>query len=514
VYTGGLLALAASLAISACGGDSVQLAELAPPDAPLYGEFVVRPDDGQAEAIDSFADRVAGVDDPKAPIVAKLEQAFAENNVELDFAEDIEPLLGERGAFFVRSFEPVAVTEVADDAPDFAFMVQTDDEGEARSFLESAAESDPAPDDTRSYGGFEYFVSPDDDAVVGLIEDVLVIATETSFKVAVDASEGESLAASEEYSAPVAALGDELLATLFLEPRAAIEAAMAAGDLDRKEVRLLRPLVAGPLSDPLAIGLSATPDTATLDFASTIDGREDIATDESLIEGLPGGSWLAVGVPDLRGSLAGILDQLANSGLPGGGKLRATMRELGIDPGPDALGWLGEAAGFVEGTSAPTFTAGVIAEVSEPEGPRPLLERVQAIAERDSGLRSAAPPEGADYGFSLGPPSIGGGVEAGLIDERLVAVVGGSVAQALDPESTLGDDPAYEAAVEPLGDEFQAGLVVHLPSFFEVAEQGGSAADLGYQAARPYLEAFESLAAGARVEDDLALTRVTVSLAE
>ena len=55
---------------------------------------------------------------------------------------------------------------------------------------------------------------------------------------------------------------------------------------------------------------------------------------------------------------------------------------------------------------------------------------------------------------------------------------------------------------------------MHLPSFFEVAEQGGSAADPDYRAAIPYLDAFESLAAGTRIDDELAVTRVTVSLAE
>ena len=156
----------------------------------------------------------------------------------------------------------------------------------------------------------------------------------------------------------------------------------------------------------------------------------------------------------------------------------------------------------------------MIAEVTDPEGPRPLLERVHALAERESGLRSAAPPDGADYGFSLGLPSLGGGVEAGVVGDRLVAVVGGTIAQALDPDARLGDDPGYQAAVESLGEEFPPGLYVDLPSFFDVAEQGGSADDPDFQTARPYLDAFASLAAGGRVDDELAITRLSFSLAE
>ena len=229
----------------------------------------------------------------------------------------------------------------------------------------------------------------------------------------------------------------------------------------------------------------------------------------------PAGSWFAVGAPEAGDALARFLDQLANGGLPGAGSIRKAVREAtGFDPRPGSLDWLGDASAFVEGTSAPGFTAGLIAEITDPTGPRKLLERVQTLAERDSGLRSAAPPEGADYGFSLGVPSLGGGAEAGVIDDHLVAVLGGTVAQALDPESELGDDPRSQEAVEALGDDFPPARFVHLPSFFEVAEQGGSAADPDYRAALPYLEAFESLAAGSGVDDELALTRVIVSLAD
>ena len=313
---------------------------------------------------------------------------------------------------------------------------------------------------------------------------------------------------------PTEGLGDDLLASAYVELGAAIEAAIASEDLDPGSTRLLDPLLAGPLSDPVAVGLTATPDTAGLELASVVDGQGDIATDASLIETLPAGSWFAVGAPEAGDALARFLDQLANGGLPGAGSIRKAVREAtGFDPRPGSLDWLGDASAFVEGTSAPGFTAGLIAEITDPTGPRKLLERVQTLAERDSGLRSAAPPEGADYGFSLGVPSLGGGAEAGVIDDHLVAVLGGTVAQALDPESELGDDPRYQEAVESLGDD-PSGPLRSPASFFEVAEQGGSAADPDYRAALPYLEAFESLAAGSWVDDELALTRVIVSLAD
>jgi Protein of unknown function (DUF3352) len=516
---GPALALAASLALllalaAGCGDDgSAELASAAPPDAPFYAEFALRPEGEQTEAIERFTERVAGIDDPGGAIVAELDDSLADEGVDATYEDDIEPWLGDRGALFVRSFE--SLDEVAM-TPEVAVMIQVTDADAAQEFIDRAAAADSEDGvEERTYGEFDYVLAGEGTAV-GLIDDsLLALGPEDAFKVAVDAFEGESLAESEDYGLRTDALGDDLLGFAYLEPGAAIEAAIASEDLDPRSARLLKPLLGGPLSDPLAIGLSATAQTASLDFVSRVDGQEDIATEAALIEGLPAGSWLAVGVPDLGAALEQTLDQLANSGLPGAGSIRKEIRAAtGFDLRADSLDWLGDASAFVEGTSVPGFTAGLIGEIDDPEGPRELLERVRAFVERDSGLRSAAPPEGADYGFSLGLPSLGGGAEAGVLGDRLVGVLGGTVARALEPESELGSEPGYEAAVESLGEDVPPGLYVHLPSFFEVAEQGGSAADPDYRAAKPYLDAFESLAAGTTIDDELALTRVTVSLAE
>ena len=102
-------------------------------------------------------------------------------------------------------------------------------------------------------------------------------------------------------------------------------------------------------------------------------------------------------------------------------------RATGLDLADDVFGWLGDAAAFVQGTGRPGFSAGLIAETTDPEAPRALLEAARRVAERESGLRSSGPPEGADYGFSIGLPGVGGGAEAGVVGDELVAVVGATV---------------------------------------------------------------------------------------
>jgi hypothetical protein len=504
------LAVVAALALAGCGNDDdADPATLAPPDAPLYAEVTLRPEGEQADAIESFAERVGGIDDPAAAIEAELDAALGDDGLDATYADDIEPWLGDRGALFVRSFEGLEADGMV---PEAAVLVEVTDTDAAGEFVDLALAAEPAGEvEERSYRGFAYRL--DEGTAVGLIGDFLAFGPEDAFKVAVDASEGESLAESEDYTRQTEALADGLLASAYLEPGAAIEAALASEDLDPAGARLLEPLLAGPLSEPMALGLTATPEAASLDLVSTLDGDEDASTDSSLIESLPAGSWFAVGAPDVGAALGRVLDEVANAGLPGAASIRREIRDAtGLDLRGDSLRWLGDASAFVEGVSAPGFTAGLIAEISDPDAPRKLLERAQALAERDSGFRSAAPPEGADYGFSLGVPSLGGGAEAGVLGDRLVAVLGGTAAQALDPESELGDDPGYRTAAESLGEGFPAGLYLDLPTFLEVAEQGGSAADPDFQAARPYLEAFESLVAGSRVDDGLVVTRLTVSL--
>jgi hypothetical protein len=514
-HKGGLLAVVASVAltIAGCGdGDDAELASMAPPDAPFYAEFTMRPEGDQADAIEAFADRVAGLGDPGAALIAELDASLADDGVDATYDGEIEPWLGDRGAIFVRSFGSAG----AGMDPDAAVLIDVTDAGAAEEFIDRVIAAEPEPTMTeRSYGGFDYMLDEGEGTAVGLIDEVLAFGPEDSFKVAVDAADGESLAESEEYRRRTDALGDELLASAYLEPAAAIEAGLASEDLGPEAARAVRPLLGGLLSNPLAIGLSATTEAAHLDFVCTVDGQEDIATSGSLLEELPAASWLAFGAPDLGSAFERTLDQLANGGLPGGASVFGEIRDAtGIDLHADSLDWLADTSAFVEGTAPGAFTAGLIAEVADPEGPRPLLARVQALAERDSGLRSAAPPEGADYGFSLGLPGLGGGAEAGVVGDRMVAVVGGTIAQALDPEARLGDDPGYQAAIESLGEEFPPGLYVDLPSLLDVAEQGGSADDPDFQTARPYLEAFASLAAGGHVEDELAVTRLSVSLAE
>ena len=514
VQVGGALALVLALVFAAgCGGGDHPggLASLVPPDAPLYAEAVVRPDEEQADAIESLADRVGGISDPGAEAIATLERSFADDGLAFSYESDIEPWLGDHAAIFVRSFESAGIAGGAD----AAVLAEVTDPDEARDVIEKAADADPRPEEQRSYRGTDYLYSDRSGGLaMGTIEDrALAVGTQAAFKVAVDASQGESLGESEEYIDRVDPLADDPLGKVFIEPGTVLEAALASEHVARMERLAIESLVAGPFSQPIAFELSATPNTATVDMAAMLDPKARVATGSPLLDGLPGESWFAAAVPDLGPTLVRTLDRVSNSGAPGARRIEREIRaRTGLDLSHDVIGWLGDAAVFVEGAGVPGLTAGLIAQTSDPRAPRPLLDAVRRAVERDSGLRSVGPPEGADYGFSVGLPGLGGGAEAGVVDEMLVAVIGTTAELALHPDRTLADEQRFRTAISALGDVAPV-FYVHLPSLSEAARRGVDGAAPDYDALAPYLDAFESLAGGARVDDGLLLSRGTVTLA-
>jgi hypothetical protein len=500
--------LVTSAVLAACGGDDdADLAAMVPPDVPLYGEAVLRPDDDQREAIESLTSRVAGIDDPGGQIVAALDESLAEEPGGLTYEDDIEPWLGDRLAFFVRSFEGNGAE------PDGAALIEVGDADAAQDFIDRAAEADPEfPGTESSYRGNDYLLDEGDFAV-GLVDDVLVAGTEEAFKVVVDAGDGESLAESEDYQQRNDPLDEDALGFVYLDLTAAVEGAVAAGTVDPQDARLAQRLLSGPFAEAFTLSVSATEDSATVDAVTAVDGV-DAALSGDMLDGLPAGSWLAAAVPDLGPMLQRWVDEIAHSGLPGAGSFEDQVEaESGLNLSRDVFDWLGGAAVFVRGTEVPGLAAGLIAETSTPQGPRKLVELVQEIAEADSGLRSAAPPEGTDYGFSLGLPGLGGGAEVGVTGDSLVAAFGTTVGQVLDPDETLAEDERFQAVRDRLGDDFAPWLYLDIQDAYKVGELDPTP-EPGYEQARAYVEQLGSFIAGTRVDDELLVSRLILTLAQ
>jgi hypothetical protein len=471
-------------ALAGCGDDDGGgggLASLAPPDTPMYAEALIRPGADQANAIESFTERAGGISEPGTLLTSRIDAMLATAGIDATYADDVEPWLGDHAAVYVSSFEP---TSAGDSTPDFAVLLEVDDAEAARDFLQEAVEQDPAEEEQQTYEDTEYFRT-EDGAAAGVVDDkALVLGTEAAFQVAVDSSQGESLGESPEYTERVDALPGDSLGTLFFEPAATVEAVIASEGVDPATARMWAPLLDGLVSAPVAVSLTATPDSASLDLAAMLDSDVLLSADPSLLTGLPADAWLAVAVPELGQALQHGLDQLTKSGLPGAHELEREVRDrTGLEL-RDVFAWLGDAAVFIAGTQVPRFSAGLIAETSDPAASKDTLTALERLP----------------------------GVQADVVGDQLVATRGTTVDQALRPDATLDDSPEFQAAKEALGDDFPAGLYLDLPAFFTVAEQG-SDGDVDYDAIRPYTQAFQSVIAGSRVDGDLVLSRLTVSLA-
>ena len=499
----GVLALAAG-ALTACGGgEDGGLADLAPPDVPLYAEVSVRPDSDTREAIASFAANL-GEPDAGARLTQGLDGLLADNDVPVRFADDIEPWLGERAGLFVLSLEPSEEFGL----PDFALLAEVADEDAAQAFIDRVSEIDTLTGE-RTYGGYEYIGGSGE--ALGMIDDVFVLGSEAALKVAIDAKDGESLAASDEYADRVDALGDDPLVSVFAEVGMAVDAAIAAGEIPPVAGGILHPLFAGGIAGPLVAGVELTSAGADVDFVTSLDDTDAIATDSSLLESLPGSSVLAVALPSLGDFLIRTIDQVETSGIPGAAGLQQQLEaETGVDLGEDVAGWLGDVSGFLAGTPE-DGSFGVLAETNDPEGPRELLEGAQRLIEREQPQAAIGPaPEGFDYGFSVGAPTGTDRLEVGVSGTEVVASLGASAAEVSGTDHPLADDALYQQATDALGSDYAPNFYAALPGLLPFAQAGGVDEGRDYAKAIPYFEALGYLIAGSRVDGDLAIARLAV----
>jgi hypothetical protein len=495
--------------LAGCGSSdesSPGLAGLAPPDVPLYAEATVRPEGDQADAVSSIVEKVAGSTEPIDQLTEKLDQAMASAGLTLTYEDDIAPWIGHQAAIFVRSFESASPSGI----PDAAVEIQADDVDAARDFLDRSI--GPALAEQQTYSGVDYYSVRSENLDIGVVSDAVVFASDAAFKLAVDTSQGESLADSSEYVDRVSSLPEDRLGLVFADPGPVIEAAAGAEPGSAPELKMIKPLFAGPLSTPVAAALSATDDSASIDIASGADGASDMPEESPSLADLPAGAWLAAAIPSLGPRLSRLVDELQMSGVPGAGQVEAELkRATGLDLNDDILAWLQGAAGYASGTSRRELELGLIANSDDPDAPRDLVDALRRLAAADEGPRPGLPPEGADYGFTVSNEK-GDTFSLGAVGAQLVGTLRTSIDEALHPAASLADDDEYASARSALGDDFTPLVFTRLPSVFTVAELGGAGDDPDYEAARPYLDAFSYLIAGTHIDDGLAVSRVVVGL--
>ncbi len=488
-----------ALVLGACGPSSSSrpgAAALVPENVIVYGEVTLDPEGDDEQAVRDIAARFPGGEDLPAQIAKGLNKSFKDDGV--DYARDVEPVLGEKAVFFLSEIK-------GEDEAEGAAIFEVEDEDAARELLEKGDEKI----EKRSYEGTEILKGDEDDVEGAVLDDSVVIGSPKAVEAAIDTSAGggsiedsdKATEALERFDDPLAAVyldGDELVDSLG-------PAAQAAGPLVKV------------LAEPYAIGISAESDAVVID--STVPPAVAqlafpllFGSGTDALGELPADAWAAGGQPQVGESIQRLLELVpeAERGVAEDQVRAAT----GLDLREDILAWMGDLTFFVRGTSVDTVDGGLAIETEDPDAARRTLDALERVASRETSDGEQIAPlaiDGAEDGFTITFPDAPEPVHLALGENRVVAAYGDEAAKdLLDPSETLADDEAFTSAGERLGAGFAVGSYVDIGPVLELAESAGAASSPEYEQAKPYLEPFARVVAGTKEEGDTLVSRTRI----
>lgn len=506
------VALAAA-ATAGCGGgedSSSDPASLAPAGAPIFIEATLTPDEATSEDIDSLARTIAGIDDVSGLIVEQLNQEAADSGTEFDFAEDVEPWLGEAGGIYLDDYD-------GDDFQTAGLAIQSTDSGATQDFVDEFAQSDDGeePRDA-SYEGVDYKVDPEDGEAIGVVGDFLAFAdTEADFKAMVDASDGDSLADDEAYTSAVSGVPEESVADVYVDIGGLIEE--TGDEIDPEAELFLESSGLEPAEATAVASLIPGADRVEVDFSSDVTGERPAGGDASdLLASLPAGSVAAIASAEFGKRFSEIVDKIDANGIPGSvppHKLKDGLKEAGIDLEAIASS-VGDLGAFVEGSSEADLRGAVVLGTSSAAEAKNAVSNVGLFL-RATGASGVTAIGGELSGFSVRSPDLG---RQPLIvaakGERIAVAYGLAAAKdalATGTGGTLGEDPLYKEAVAALGG-------VPITAFAD----GPPALDLvsnlvppdeeGFREALPYLEEIDYVAIGSESEGERTAAKLIVGV--
>lgn len=485
-------ALVAAL-LTACGDDgegASGAASAIPPDPVLFLEGDISGKGTQHDNLDALLSELGELPllgspvDPRALVEQAFQNLGEENGVDISYAEDFEPWLGDTLA--------LGFSSLSDADPGFVLSVEVTDEEIARDSVERISAEDAAEETDEEYDGVSYQVSGTGDYAVGVFDDKFVLATVDDFEAAVDASRGDSLASSDEVSEALDSLGDERLGAMYLDTGAAVELAVAEGDAEAAEVEAARDAVPQLLEEPLVAALATGEQTLALDlaFGHPEDFPEVGGTDR--LGEAPGDAFAAVGIAALGDQIDAVLDQVeplvASEGAEGFD--RETISDLFEDQVgvalDDVLASLGDAVAYGRGDlAAKRFAAELDVEPAGDTDPlASLLDGLERLAGSEDQTIVGPPLNGGDAGFSARPtPRAAAGspvtfVNAALGETLSFALASDRAAAEQGDSGSLGDTQLFQAAADALGGEHEMLAFLDLGQILDATLGGAGLLDV------------------------------------
>ena len=500
-----LLVLSAAV-LSACGSsEKTSPGALSPAGSAIYVEANLTPGGEQKAGLDKLVASFPGSGDAGQRIGELLDRGFREENAGVTFGKDVKPWLGDDGALF-------ASNPARDgDFRSVAALIATKDEQASLDFVKKAAKGDFGPE--KEYQGKKYNkVDNEDDSVAGVVDGYLVIGTEPGFKAAVDAGkEGKPIDESQAYKRAQEGAPSDRLGSVFINsPVLAKQLENVGGTAGLSGIRKL-------LRDPYLTTLSA--DDAGLELAAVLPpsladySGPFLGAGTDLVGDLPGGSWAAVGAPDLGKTLDRSVDLFADA-VGGRSVIESQLRQAaGLDLQRDVIGWMGDYGLFVSGTSPSTIEGALVVETKDPSASKKALgaaRKLLARQARGATVGELSAPGGGD-GFTVRESSIPKPLHVFQKSGKVVVAFGnGAARQAISPSEKLSDNPDFDTASGSLGPGYQVSTFVSVPPIVQLLEGSGVPADKLTEA-KQYLDAFGAIVGGTKKEGDKLQSRVRIT---
>lgn len=488
------LAAAATIAlIVGCGSSSSgsDLATLAPPGTPVFVEGTVRPEGELKSNVDAIAKQVAGVDNLGDLIVEELESEAASEGEPVDFAKEVEPWLGERGAVFFERLEGENFTGTG-------VIVESTDTEATQEFVDKHNEAKEG-------------------RAVGLVGDFLVIAEDQKLLEEVEeASEGEALADEDTFTKAISAASDGSLADVYVDIGKLID--QNGAQIDPNARKILQNAGVDPSEATAVASIVPGSEQIAVELSSDLGGQEAPTGDASgLLGELPADAFAGFAVSGFGEQLKELIDSLDEEGISGTvppHQLKKGLKQLGIDLEAIA-GSLQEAAVFAGGANESSLGGALVVSTKGGEATE-AVESVGLLLRRVH-VAGVTALGGKYSGFSIHSSELGNKPIVVAAREGRLAIgyglaptLNGLVSEA-GKSRTLSDDPAYEAAVSSLGDTPIGGFADG-PAALHLAGALIPNSDKGFKKAKKYLKSIDFLALGSAAQGELATAKLIVGL--
>lgn len=470
---------------SSGGGDGdADPAAVVPAGAAAYAEVTVRPEGNLKASVETLAKKIAKTNDPGARIVSLIDNELKEDGQ--SYAKDIEPWLGKKAG--------VAITGLKNpESPDYAIIVAATDPKKALAALKKGAKNV----DERKYKDTDYSYSSDEEQAAIATDGTLTIGTEAAIKSVIDVKKGaDSLAKSEKLKQARASVSDDRLGFFYADPLAVIDLVANSTPEFGAQAGQLKSLLGGGKSAALGAALTTAPDAIRLQTA--FDGLQDIGGGGAAetLAGLPSGSVLGVGFGNIGGAAKQAVGQLSQLGGIYSGILGQFQAITGLDVEQDVLSWMGKGGLFVRLKGVTDVGGAVVIDTSSEQKTTQVISTTRRLLTQfvGSSVRVKSYNAGGAKGFQAEAEGFPFPIIVATGSGKFVVAVGASsVAEALKPTATLGEDPQFKATATKLGAKPQVYVdFTTIVGFLDLVL--GDDAD--FKAAKPYLAAFTALAAG------------------